>query len=125
MAAVGSLAVHLLLRKGASRHVSGRLPLRADEFAAMFHTEAERAVAPAVRDKLRHYIPVDPALVLPDDKLCEDLKLAAVDGLDANAFVAEVEQLVGVKISERDAAQMYTLRDIVSYVAARASDRAN
>jgi acyl carrier protein len=76
-------------------------------------------LAPVIRDRLRRYVPVDPALVRPDDKLCEDLQLAAVDGLDANAFVIEVENVTGVKIPDQDAARMFTLRDIISYVAAR------
>lgn len=125
VALAGSLAVHLLIRKRASRVVTGRSPLSAEEFAELFRTENERALAPAVRERLRRYIPVDPALVRPDDKLCEGLQLAAVDGLDANAFVLEVEKLAGLKIPDQDAAKMYTLRDIVSYVAAQKGERAN
>jgi acyl carrier protein len=125
VAVAASLGVHFLIRKRASRVVSRRSPLGAEQFAALFRTEKERALAPAIRDRLRRYIPVDPALVRPDDKLCEDLQLAAVDGLDANAFVLEVEKLAGVKIPDQDAAKMFTLRDIVSYVAARTNERAN
>ena len=120
IAGAASLGVHFLIRKRASRVVGGRPSLDAEEFAALFRTEEERALAPAIRDRLRRYIPVDPALVRPDDRLCEDLQLAAVDGLDANAFVLEVENLAGVKIPDQDAARMLTLRDIVSYVAAAA-----
>ena len=120
-----SLGLHLLIRKRASWVVTGRSPLGTQQFAALFQTEKEKALAPAIRDRLRRYIPVDPALVRPDDKLCEDLQLAAVDGLDTNAFVLEVEKLAGVKIPEQDAARMLTLRDIVSYVAARTAGGAN
>jgi acyl carrier protein len=125
VALVGSLALHFAIRNRAARVVSGRSPLEAEQFAALFHTERERALAPAIRDRLRRYVPVDPARVRPDDKLCEDLQLAAVDGLDANAFVREVEQVAGVKIPDHDAARMFTLRDIISYVAARAREGAN
>jgi acyl carrier protein len=124
VAVVASLAMHFSIRRRASRVVNGRSPLSEKQFAALFQTERERALAPAVRDQLRRYIPVDPALVLPDDRLCQDLQLAAVDGLDANAFVLDVEKFAGVKIPEQDAARMLTLRDIISYVAARTGERA-
>lgn len=91
----------------------------AAEFAGLFKTEREAALAPVVRDRLRGYIPVDPSLVRPDDRLCEELQLAVVDGLDANAFVADIEKAVGVKIPAQEAEKMLTLRDIVSYLAAQ------
>lgn len=112
-------AVHVSTRSKARRVVRGRSPLGPAEFGGLFKTEREAALAPVVRDRLRRYIPVDPALVRPDDKLCDELQLAVVDGLDANAFVAEVEKAVGVKIPDQDAEKMFTLRDIVIYVAAR------
>jgi len=123
--AVATVGVHLVIRKRAFRAVRGRSPLDAEQFAALFGSDRERAFAASVRDRLRRFIPVDPALVRPDDKLCADLQLAALDGLDANDFVLEVENLTGVKIPDQDAAKMLTLRDIVSYVAARTSEGAN
>ena len=113
---------HLRSRGKARRVVRGRPPLSASEFSALFETGAQAAWAPVVRDRLRRYIPVDPALVRPDDRLCDELQLAALDGLDANVFVAEVEKLAGIKIPAHDAQRILTLRDIVTYVA-RASDR--
>ena len=111
-------AVHLSIRSKARRIVRGRSPLGPAQFGGLFKTQREAALAPVVRDRLRQYIPVHPALVRPDDKLCDELQLAVVDGLDANAFVAEVEKAVGVKIPDQDAEKMLTLRDIVVYVAA-------
>ena len=116
---VGAIAVHMVLRKKASGVVASRAPLTAEEFAGLFETASERRLAPIVRDRLRSYIPVDPSLVRPDDKLCEGLQLAVIDGLDANRFVREIEELVGVRIPADRAAQMYTVRDIVSYIAAQ------
>jgi len=118
LSVAGAVCVHISKRRKARRVVRGRSPLSAAEFAALFATEAQAALAPLIRDRLRAYIPVDPALVRPDDRLCEELQLAAMDGLDANAFVAEVEKAVGTKIPNKDAESMFTLRDIVSYVAA-------
>ena len=119
LAAIAGLVLKLSIAKRARRALSGRTALPAEEFAALFDSEKERAVAVAIRDRLRRYIAVDPALVRPDDKLCEQLQLAAADGLDANQFVMEVEKIAGVKIPDVQAADMRTLRDIVSYVAAR------
>ena len=119
LAVAVAVAVHLTTRSKARRAIRGRPALTAAEFGALFETEAEAALAPVIRDRLRAYIPVDPALVLPDDKLCEELQLAVVDGLDANEFIMDVERAVGTKIPDRDAQAMFTLRDIVSYVAAR------
>ena len=115
---VGFIALRIELRRRATKVIASRGPLTADEFANLFATENERRWAPVVRDRLRAYIPVDPSLVRPDDQVCRGgLQLAAVDGLDANRFVREIEELVGVKIPADRAAQMYTLRDIVSYIA--------
>jgi acyl carrier protein len=119
LAVVGAIAVHISTRSKARRTVRDRSPLSAAEFGALFASEAEAALAPVVRDRLRAYISVDPALVRPDDKLCEELQLAVTDSLDANAFVADVEKVVGTKIPDKDAEGMFTLRDIVSYLATR------
>ena len=117
LAVAAAASLHISTQSKARRVVRGRSPLTAAEFAALFPNVAEAALAPAIRDRLRAYIPVHPALVHPDDKLCEDLQLAAIDGLDANAFLADVAKAVGMTISDWDAQNMLTLRDIVSYVA--------
>ena len=115
------LVFHFVVRRPAAAAVRSRAPLSAEQFAALFESERERALAAATRECLRRHIPVDVALVRPDDRLCEDLQLGAADGLDVNEFVIEVETMAGVKIPEKDAARMRTLREIVSYVAARSS----
>ena len=110
-------------RRKARRFVHGRAPLDAAEFGRLFSTIGEGALAPVIRDRLRGYIAVDPALVRPDDKLREDLQLAVLDGLDADAFVADIEKTVGVKIPNKEAESMRTLRDIVICVAAQTHGR--
>ena len=116
---VGAAAIarELYVRSKSQRVVKGRVALSAPEFAALFPDPNEAVVAPLVRDQLRSYISVDPALVLPDDKLCADLQLARIDGLEANCFVADVERATATKIPDEAAEQMATLRDIVRYVA--------
>jgi acyl carrier protein len=111
------LAFHFVLRRRASRTVRSRSPLTAEQFAALFASDKECALAPAIRERLRRYITVDPARVLPDDELCKDLQLGAADGLDANEFVMDVESISGVKIPDADVAKMRTLRDVVCYAA--------
>jgi hypothetical protein len=118
-----SLIVHVSIRRKAKRCVADRRPLGNNDFAALFATRAEAEVAPLIRLLLRGYIPVAPELVHPDDKLCRDLGLAAVDGLDANSFVADVQRAVGVSIPDAIGAKMLTLRDVVSYVALRRSEK--
>lgn len=110
------LGAHILSRNRARYVVRVRSPLSPAKFSGLFATDAEAALGPLVRDCLRGYIPVDPALVLPDDRLCED-------GIDANEFLIRVERFAGVKIPDREAQRMFTLRDIVSYLAARRYER--
>ena len=114
-----AVAVHLRVRNRVRRVVRGRVPLGAVGLSALFATDAEAVLAPIIRDRLRSYLLVDPALVHPDDRLCDELQLAAIDGLDANAFVAEIEKVAGMRIPDDDAQRLFTLRDIVAYVAAR------
>jgi len=118
-----SLVLHISNRRKAERCVADRRPLGNDDFSALFATPAEAEIAPQIRQLLKGYIPVPPELVHPDDKLCRELGLAAVDGLDANSFVADVQRAVGVSIPDAAGANMFTLRDIVSYVALRRSGK--
>jgi hypothetical protein len=117
VAALGSFLLHHSVRHKARLTVRERTPLSDQEFAALFGLPAEAAIAPLIRGLLKRYIPVDPALVWPSDKLCADLQLAAIDGLEANAFVEDVERQLGVNIPDDVASKMLTLRDVVSYVA--------
>ena len=92
------------------------------EFSAFFSSAAESEIAIDVRNQLKKYLSIPINLVQPDDKLCADLGLDSWDGLDSNSFVMDVEETTGIKIPDADAAQMLTLRDIVSYIhAARAA----
>ena len=68
---------------------------------------------------------IDPALVRPDDHLCDELQLAVADGLDANAFLKEIETVIGTKIPNEQAQRLLTLRDIVSYAASRSETHAD
>jgi acyl carrier protein len=114
---------HVMLRRRARAFVRGRAPLDAAGFAALFPVEAEAAIAPVVRACLRGYVPVDLALVRPDDRLCEELQLAAADGLDADEFIMAVEKAVRVEIPDAIAQRMFTLRHVIAYVAAQRENR--
>jgi acyl carrier protein len=56
---------------------------------------------------------VDYKGVLADDELVKDLQLAATDGLDANAYVRDLEKAFGVKIPEAESTRWRTLRHVV------------
>lgn len=114
----GAWAARRSSRNKARETVKGRAALTDAAFAALFTNKAEADLSLKVRELLKPYIPVDPALVRPDDKLCEDLQLAAMDGLDANAFLAEVEKVLTTTIPAEAAGEMLSIKDIVSYVAA-------
>jgi len=117
LALIAAVAMRLSIRRKARRAVYARAALSSTQFAALFTDPKEAEVSVAIRDRLRDYISIDPALVRPDDKLCADLQLAAIDGLDANSFVAEVERVTKTDIPDEVAERMLTLRDIVSFVA--------
>jgi acyl carrier protein len=123
LALCGTAVLLLAIRAKARRLARGRASLDAAAFSALFPSASEAAVAPVIRDLLKRYISIPPGLVRPDDRLCADLGLAAIDGLDANSYVRDVEEAVGVTIPDADAAQMITLRDVVTYVGAATETR--
>jgi acyl carrier protein len=123
LAVGGTAALSLSIRAKSRRHARNRAPLDDAAFSALFSSATDAAVAPVVRDLLKRYIPIAPGLVRPDDRLCADLGLAAIDGLDANSYVRDIERVVGVTIPDTDAQQMTTLRDIIRYVGAAKARR--
>ena len=123
LALCSTAVLFLSIRAKARRLARGRALLDAAAFSALFPSASQAAVAPVIRDLLKRYISIPPGLVRPDDRLCADLGLAAIDGLDANSYVHDVEEAVGVTIPDADAARMITLRDIVTYVGAATAAR--
>ena len=122
LAAVG-LAQSPTLR--ANRHVWGR-PARTEEaFADAFFPPEQRAAAIRVRRALAPYLPVNIARIEPDDRLAEDLGLAArlAAGLDCVAFVQDLEAEFKIAFDAPDFERLRTFRDAVSLVAGKISGR--
>jgi acyl carrier protein len=105
--------LHLLIKRRAARVVAGREPDSHADFGRRFFAGDEVAIAANARALLNRYIPVDASLVGPDDELVQDLCLAAIDGLDADEYVSDLERSFGIRIPSREAARWRTLRDIV------------
>jgi len=119
---VGALAVNRSERAKIRRRLGDRRSISDREFCSAFSLAAEAETAIVVRNLLKPYLLVPVDLAHPDDKLCADLGLGARDGLDANFFVRDVEKTTGIKIPDKDAEKMLTLRDIVSFVHAEKLD---
>jgi acyl carrier protein len=112
----GLYAVTRSERAKVLKRVGDRHTTNDAEFSAFFSSAGEAEIAIVLRNQLRKYLLIPIDLVQPDDQLCADLGLGARDGLDANFFVMDVEKATRIKISDTKAAEMLTLRDIVSYV---------
>jgi acyl carrier protein len=112
----GLYAVTRSQRSKILKHLGDRRATSDAQLSALFATAAEAEIAMNARNLLKKYLLIPIDLVQPDDKLCADLGLGAQDGLDANFFVRDVEKTLGIKIPDAQAAEMFTLRDIVTYI---------
>jgi len=99
--------------RGVPPALKDRTPVTDAQFAALFDTPQESAVAGVVRQRLRRYLAYDTALVRPDDELARDLRLGERDGLDANEFLMEVEKAVGAKLPVEVTERVRTVRELV------------
>jgi len=61
-------------------------------------------------------MPVDAELVGSDDDLGRDLQLGALDGLDVDEFLRDLERVFGIRIAPDEAQALRTLRQRVVYV---------
>jgi acyl carrier protein len=110
---IASVLVQRSIKRKAQIAVAGRQALADDEFGNRFFSAERRVIAAEARRLLRPYIRVDYKVVLPDDELVKDLQLAAIDGLDANGYLEDLEKAFGVKIPDSDSTRWRTLRHIV------------
>jgi hypothetical protein len=118
VAVLAAIGVFQSVRWKVSRHVAGRQKLSDSEFAEKYFPAEQRETAVKLRRMLETYIPVNVNLVQPQDRLVDDLGLAArfSCGLDVVSFVQDIEDEFKVEFGEEDYLQMQTFHDAVEIV---------
>jgi len=106
-----------LEKRRALRHMRGRPSLTDVEFGRQFFTSDRQEIASRLRRILSRHIPVDVSQLHPGDKLVQDIRMDSLDSLSTVEFVFDVEREFGISIPNTAAEQMYTLQDVVEYVA--------
>jgi len=86
-----------------------------EEFGRDLFSSESASVAARVREILGRHLSVDLSRLSPEDTFV-DLEMAELDSMATIEFVLDVEREFGVKISDRDAERMKTLRDVVQYI---------
>ena len=117
----GAVALHLSMLQKARRLRVGRKPLSDEAFGLEFFPGPESRIAAKARAALARYIPGDSLRIHPDDELVRDLQLATVDGLDANAYLRDLEREFGVSILNAESVRWRSLRDVVTFLGKRRS----
>ena len=69
-----------------------------------------------VREIMVDNLGLDPSEISLDSNLQDDLD---IDSLDAVELALEIEEALGIKISDEDLDEMKTVKDIVSYLESR------
>ena len=82
--------------------MAGREALSDALFAARFYPEDAESVAVRIRRILAKHLLADLSRLHPTDRIREDLRLGAGDGLDEVEFLMEVEDEFGISITEED-----------------------
>ena len=117
------LGLSFLTQKLTKRRIrclmTGRLAFTPQEFGAHYFFAAQADAAARVHLVLSEYVPVDLARLSPDDRVVQDLGIDRYFGSDLVAFVQDVEQEFGMAIPDSDAEQLLSVREWVSYLAAR------
>ncbi len=104
-------------KRRALRHMRGRPSLTDVEFGRQFFTSDRQQIASRLRQILSRHIAVDVSQLHPGDKLVQDIRMDSLDSLSIVEFVFDVEREFGISILNTAAEQMYTLQDVVEYVA--------
>lgn len=104
-------------RARAIAHLAKSPALEPAAFAANYFPADQAAIARRLRELLTPYLPFDLSRLHPDDRLVEDLRMDALDSMSTLDYVLSVEKEFSVKLTEADAAQLGTLRDLTAYVA--------
>jgi len=118
-AAAAVLLIQHSARRRARRLLAGRRSLRDREFGELFPPE-QAEVAVKLRALLARHVPVDISAVRPYDKPVADLGMDDLDSMSVAELLMEIEDALGVKLSDDEAQQAQTFGDLVRTVAANA-----
>lgn len=119
LAMLGSFLVIRSEKRRALRHMAGREPLPASQFARRFFSGEEIAIAEKLVGVLARHLNVDLSRLHPDDRLVDDLRMDALDSLSTVEFVLDVEKELKVEIPNGAAERLFTFRDVVQFVSAQ------
>ena len=111
---VGVTAVHWSIRRRINATVKGRVELTEAEFSALFPGAEQSAVA--VRRALTSVFSGNIALIRPDDQVVKELMVAAIDGLDANELIEELQRSCAISIPDARSIEVRTVGDLVRLV---------
>jgi acyl carrier protein len=103
-------------RQRALRHVQDRPSFSPKEFAHHYFSVEQQEIAEQITIIFAKHISIDTSHVHPDDKLVEELRMDALDSMSTVEFVIDLERHFKITISNSDAMQMHTLRDITQFV---------
>lgn len=103
-------------RQRALTHMQGRPSLKPAEFGHRYFPPAQADIAAQVRAIFAKYISVDVSQAHPDDKFNEELRMDSLDSMSTIEFAIELEKHFEILISDSEAEQMQTLRDITEFI---------
>jgi acyl carrier protein len=85
------------------------------EFGRDFFPMESASIAARVREILARHLSIDLSRLSAEDTFV-DLEIAELDSMATVGFVLDLEREFDIKIPDRDAERMKTLRDVVQYV---------
>ncbi len=102
------------IRRKFAASMAGRTPLSDLDFASLFPGAEDSAIA--VRQAIGAAVPGDASLMRPLDRIANDLMADATDGLNCHEIVASLERRFSICIPEASAAEIRTVRELVTLV---------
>lgn len=128
IALVGGVIVMAVFHYGKHRKINallhGRTPLTDEDFASLFPSIMGGKVAISVRRHLKPWVAFDVRLIRPQDKLCGDLLLDALDGMDPEEFLTSIEKEWNVKLPDEEAQELLSIAELVDAVTRRVNENA-
>lgn len=119
LASVGVLLVDRSEKRRALRHMAGRDPLSASQFANRFFSGEQIPAAEKLVEIFSRHLSVDLSRLHPDDRLAADLRMDALDSLSTVEFVLDIEKELKIRIPDETVEKMFNFRQVVEFVSAQ------